>query len=59
MNKPVKVVLLDQADEEYKRLNGIVGQQMKFPIAASCGASFIFTIEIFNQIIKITAQSYF
>ena len=27
MNKPVRVILLDEADEEYKRLNNIVGQQ--------------------------------
>src|SRR3989344_4568558 len=29
MNKPVRVILLDEADEEYKRLNKIVGQQIK------------------------------
>ena len=29
MNKPVMVVLLDQADQEYKRLNDIVGQQLR------------------------------
>jgi len=28
MNKPVKVILLDQADSEYKKLNEIVGQQI-------------------------------
>ena len=27
MNKPVRVILLNEADEEYKRLNNIVGQQ--------------------------------
>ncbi len=29
MNKPVRVVLLDEADSEYKRLNEIVGQQIR------------------------------
>ncbi|MBU0627871.1 MAG: hypothetical protein KKC75_01670 [Nanoarchaeota archaeon] len=29
MNKPVRVILLDNADAEYKRLNEIVGQQLK------------------------------
>lgn len=29
MNKPVRVILLDEADDEYKRLNEIVGQQLK------------------------------
>ena len=29
MNKPVSVILLDEADVEYKRLNEIVGQQLK------------------------------
>ena len=29
MNKPVKVILLDEADSEYKKLNEIVGQQGK------------------------------
>ena len=29
MNKPVKVVLLDDADSEYKKLNDLVGQQTK------------------------------
>ena len=29
MNKPVRVILLDEADSEYKRLNGVVGQQLK------------------------------
>ena len=29
MNKPVRVILLDEADDEYKRLNEIVGQQIK------------------------------
>jgi len=29
MNKPVRVVLLDQAEKEYKRLNEIVGQQIR------------------------------
>lgn len=29
MNKPVRVVLLDEADSEYKRLNEIVGQQLR------------------------------
>lgn len=27
MNKPVRVILLDEADIEYKKLNEIVGQQ--------------------------------
>lgn len=29
MNKPVRVVLLDEADSEYKRLNEIIGQQIR------------------------------
>ena len=29
MNKPVKLILLDEADSEYKRLNELVGQQLK------------------------------
>ena len=29
MNKPTRVILLDEADEEYKRLNEIAGQQIK------------------------------
>jgi len=29
MNKPVRVILLDEADIEYKRLNKLVGQQIK------------------------------
>lgn len=29
MNKPVRVILLDEADSEYKRLNEIVGQQLR------------------------------
>jgi len=29
MNKPVRVILLDEADFEYKRLNEIVGQQIE------------------------------
>ena len=29
MNKPTKVILLDEADSEYRKLNGIVGQQAK------------------------------
>ena len=29
MNKPVKLILLDEADSEYKRLNALVGQQLK------------------------------
>lgn len=29
MNKPVRVILLDEADSEYKKLNYIVGQQIK------------------------------
>src|SRR3989344_6204292 len=28
MNKPVRVIFLDEADSEYKRLNDIVGQQL-------------------------------
>jgi len=28
MNKPVRVLLLDEADSEYKKLNEIVGQQI-------------------------------
>jgi len=28
MNKPVRVILLDEADTEYKRLNEMVGQQL-------------------------------
>lgn len=28
MNKPVRVILLDEADLEYKKLNEIVGQQI-------------------------------
>jgi len=28
LNKPVRVILLDEAETEYKRLNEIVGQQM-------------------------------
>ena len=28
MNKPVRVIFLDEADTEYKKLNGIVGQQL-------------------------------
>jgi len=28
MNKPVRVILLDEAETEYKRLNEIVGQQI-------------------------------
>ncbi len=28
MNKPVRVILLDEADSEYKKLNDIVGQQI-------------------------------
>ena len=28
MTKPVRVILLDEADAEYKRLNAIVGQQL-------------------------------
>ena len=27
MNKPVRIILLDEADKEYKRLNEIVGKQ--------------------------------
>ena len=29
MNKPTKVILLDEADSEYRKLNEIVGQQTK------------------------------
>ena len=29
MNKPIRVILLDEADSEYKKLNEIVGQQIK------------------------------
>lgn len=29
MNKPIRVILLDEADNEFKRLNEIVGQQLK------------------------------
>ena len=29
MNKSVRVILLDEADSEYKKLNEIVGQQIK------------------------------
>jgi Txe/YoeB family toxin of Txe-Axe toxin-antitoxin module len=29
MNKPVRVILLDEADAEYKKLNEIAGQQQK------------------------------
>ena len=29
MKKPVRVILLDEADKEYKKLNEIVGQQKK------------------------------
>ena len=29
MNKPVRVILLDEAESEYKRLNEAVGQQLK------------------------------
>lgn len=29
MNKPVRVILLDEADSEYKKLNELVGQQRK------------------------------
>ena len=29
MNKPVRVILLDEADSEYKKLNKKVGQQIK------------------------------
>jgi Txe/YoeB family toxin of Txe-Axe toxin-antitoxin module len=28
MNKPVRVILLDEADSEYKKLNEIIGQQI-------------------------------
>jgi len=30
MNKPVRVVLLGEADEAYKKLNNIIGKQIKF-----------------------------
>ncbi|NQU82378.1 MAG: hypothetical protein HQ539_00290 [Parcubacteria group bacterium] len=29
MNKPVRVILLDEAEIEYKRLNELIGQQIK------------------------------
>ena len=29
MNKPVRVILIDKAQDEYKRLNEIVGQQIQ------------------------------
>ena len=29
MNNPVRVILLDDADEAYKKLNEIVGKQIK------------------------------
>ena len=29
MNKPTRVILLDEANSEYKRLNKIVGRQIK------------------------------
>jgi hypothetical protein len=29
MNKPVRVILIGNADDEYKRLNDIVGKQLK------------------------------
>ncbi len=29
MNKPVRIILLEEADSEYKRLNGVVGQQLR------------------------------
>lgn len=29
MNKPVKVILLDEADSKYKKLNEIIGHQIK------------------------------
>ena len=29
MNKPVRVILLNEAEAEYKRLNEVVGQQIK------------------------------
>ena len=29
MNKPVRVILLDEADSEYKKLNVVVEQQIK------------------------------
>ena len=28
MNKPIKVILLDNADFEYKKLNEIIGKQL-------------------------------
>ena len=29
MNKPVRVILVDDADESYKKLNDVVGEQIK------------------------------
>ncbi len=29
MNKQVRVILLDEADNEYKKLNTVVGQQLQ------------------------------
>lgn len=29
MNKPVRVILLNEADKEYRRLNEVVGKQSK------------------------------
>ena len=29
MNKPTRVILLDEADAEYKRLNEIAGHQLR------------------------------
>ena len=29
MNKPARVILLDEADDEFKRLNNIISQQIK------------------------------
>ena len=29
MNKPTRIILLDEAQKEYARLNEIVGQQLK------------------------------
>jgi hypothetical protein len=29
MNKPTRVILIDEAGEEFKKLNEIVGQQLK------------------------------
>lgn len=29
MNKPARVILLDEADSEYRKLNQLVGQQIK------------------------------